>query len=128
MAEIPFPDESFDCVTISFGIRNASDVPLCLREIHRVLKKGGRLLILEGSIPSNRIIQAFHLIYLRHMLPRIGSWISKNKDAYVYLNQTIETFPCGSAFCKLLTEAGYSSATFTPLTFGAVTIYQGDKS
>ncbi len=124
---IPYVDESFDCVSISFGIRNMVDPLLCLKEIYRVLKKGGRLLILEGSLPENKNIRKFHLFYLRKILPKIGSLLSNNKEAYTYLNQTIETFPYGESFCTLLKEAGFTSCEAHPLTFGAVTIYVGGK-
>ena len=91
----------------------------------RVLNENGRLLILEFSLPKNRLFRALHLFYLRHILPRIGGLFSKNKEAYVYLNKTIETFPSGNAFTELLKEAGFKEATFHPLTFGIVTIYVG---
>jgi demethylmenaquinone methyltransferase / 2-methoxy-6-polyprenyl-1,4-benzoquinol methylase len=125
--QLPFTEESFDCVTISFGIRNMTDVGLCLKEMHRVLKKGGRVMILESSLPKNPVIKKMHLFYLRNILPKIGGWISNNKDAYRYLNQTIETFPHGESFCSLLKEAGFINCMAHPLTFGTVSIYQGDK-
>lgn len=125
--EIPFPDATFDCVTISFGIRNVTDVSLALREFFRVLKPGGRLLILEGTVPSNPLFKAFHLFYLRHFLPRIGGFISKKQSAYRYLNETIETFPRGKAFVQLMEAAGFRQACAHPLTAGVATIYQGDK-
>ncbi len=124
--ELPFPDQSFDVVTISFGIRNVTDVKQALAEFHRVLKPSGRLIILEGTVPQNRALRSLHLFYLRHVLPRIGGWISKDKDAYRYLNQTIETFPAGEAFCNLLTGAGFHSAKAHPLTGGAVTLYSAE--
>lgn len=125
--EIPFADNTFDCATMSFGIRNVTDVPKCLKEICRVLKPGGRVLILEGTVPSYSVVKKIHLFYLRNCLPRIGGWISKRKDAYEYLNKTIETFPSGKAFCDLLTDAGFAAAKAHPLTFGIATIYTGDK-
>ncbi len=125
---IPYVDESFDCVSISFGIRNMVDPLLCLREMYRVLKKEGKVLVLEGSLPENKNVKKLHLFYLRKILPNIGSLISNNKDAYTYLNQTIETFPCGEDFCNLLKEAGFTSIKAHPLTLGAVTIYVAEKS
>jgi demethylmenaquinone methyltransferase/2-methoxy-6-polyprenyl-1,4-benzoquinol methylase len=127
LLSLPFLSMTFDCVTISFGIRNVTDVSKALMECCRVLKEGGRLLILEGSIPQNKWILPFFLFYLRHILPRIGGVISKNKNAYRYLNETIETFPSGNRFCTLLTQAGFSRASFHPLTVGTVTIYVGEK-
>jgi len=125
--EIPFPDHSFDCVTISFGIRNVTDVILALKEFLRVLKPNGRLLILEGTVPRNPFIRAFHLFYLRHFLPRIGGFISKKQSAYRYLNETIETFPNGERFLQLMRTAGFSNPCAHPLTGGIATVYQGEK-
>jgi demethylmenaquinone methyltransferase/2-methoxy-6-polyprenyl-1,4-benzoquinol methylase len=127
MCALDFPDGTFDCATVSFGIRNVTDVPGALREMHRVLKPGGRALILEGSMPSNWLIRKGHLLYLRHLLPRIGGLLSKNRDAYRYLNKTIETFPCGDAFCTLMRTAGFSTTTAHPIFFGSVTLYVGEK-
>jgi demethylmenaquinone methyltransferase/2-methoxy-6-polyprenyl-1,4-benzoquinol methylase len=125
---LPFTSESFDCVTISFGIRNATDVLAALKEMHRVLKPEGRLIVLEGSVPKTPLIRHLHLFYLRSFLPWIGGMISRKKEAYVYLNKTIETFPSGEAFCDLMREAGFTNVKANPLTFGAVTITHGDRS
>lgn len=125
---LPFPEKSFDCVTISFGVRNFENLELSLKECLRVLKPQGRLLILETSLPKNSLIKKLSLLYLRHLLPKIGGWVSKQRDAYVYLNETIETFPSGKNFCAILEQAGFTHVRATPLTFGAVSIYQGDRS
>lgn len=125
--DIPYADESFDCATMSFGIRNVTDVPRCLKEIHRVLKKGGRILILECSLPKNPLVKFGHLFYMRTLLPRIGGWIANNAKAYSYLNRTVETFPSGEHFCKLMEDAGFQKVKANPLTLGVVSIYQGDK-
>ncbi len=125
--DIPAGDNEFDMVTISFGIRNVIDVPTALREIYRVLKPGGRVLILEFALPQNRLIRGAHLFYLRHVLPRIGGFVSGDTRAYRYLNETIETFPYGDAFCNLLKAAGFTAVDAHPVTFGVVMIYQGDK-
>ena len=127
MSALPFADGSFDCATISFGIRNVENVEKCLKEIHRVLTLNGRILVLEFSLPSNQKLKAAHLFYLRHFIPKIGGWISKNKEAYRYLNETIESFPYGENFCALLSSAGFKNVKAHPLTFGVVTLYQGDK-
>lgn len=125
--DLPFSDNSFDCVTISFGIRNVTDVSLGLQEMHRVLNHGGRILILECSLPKNRLLLKGHLFYLRMLLPMIGGLISRNKQAYIYLNETIETFPYGDAFSQLLTDARFINVHAYPFMGGAVTLYQGDK-
>ncbi len=125
--ELPFRDESFDVVTISFGIRNMTDVLQALSEAKRVLKPKGRLLILEGSIPKHKIMRRCHLFYLRYLLPWIGGIVSKQKKAYQYLNETIETFPSGNGFLDLLRTAGFSHVRARPLTGGVVSIYSGEK-
>jgi len=127
VTHLPFVDESFDCVTISFGIRNFADMPAALQEIRRVIRPAGRLLILEFSLPKNPTFKAAHLYYLRHILPKMGGWLSKDKEAYSYLSQTIETFPYGQNFCSILEKAGFKNIKAHPLTFGVVTLYQGDK-
>lgn len=125
--KIPFSDQSFDATTISFGIRNVNDVSESLREMYRVLRPNGRAIILEFSLPGNALIRSGYLFYFRHILPRLGSLISGDSYAYKYLNQTVETFPYGRAFCELMTNAGFDNVKATPLTFGIATIYQGDR-
>lgn len=124
---IPYPENSFDCATVSFGIRNVPDVGACLKEIHRVLTKDGRILILEFSLPSSFLLKKMYLFYLRKCLPKIGGWLSKNAQAYHYLNATIESFPHGNAFSSLLAQAGFINIKATPLTGGVATLYEGDK-
>jgi demethylmenaquinone methyltransferase/2-methoxy-6-polyprenyl-1,4-benzoquinol methylase len=124
---IPFADNSFDLVTISFGIRNLLDVSAGLIEMYRVLKPGGRALILEFSLPRNSLLRWWYLIYFRHILPKLGDLISGDSQAYRYLNQTVETFPYGEAFCQLMVTAGFNQVKVTSLTFGIAAIYQGDK-
>lgn len=127
LTALPFEDESFDCVTISFGIRNVDNLPAALAECRRVLKSAGRLLILETSLPKNRLLKTLHLFYLRALLPKLGGWVSKNRKAYDYLNKTAETFPHGKSFCTILKQAGFHDVHDSPLTFGAVSIYRADK-
>ena len=126
-ANIPYVNNIFDVVTMAFGIRNVSNPSFVLTEIFRVLKTGGKALILEFSLPANNILRKLHLFYLRHIIPRIGAVISRDKHAYRYLNKTIETFPYGESFCQLMQTAGFRNVRFNPLTFGVVTIYQGEK-
>jgi len=123
---IGLQDESFDVVSISFGIRNVPDVPAALREMRRVLRPGGRALILEFSLPANPIIRAGYLFYFRHILPRLGTLISGDADAYRYLNRSAEAFPHGQAFCQKITEAGFRQVIAYPLTFGIATLYLPD--
>ena len=121
---IPSEDGSFDAVTISFGIRNVPDVPKSLKEMHRVLSDEGKALILEFSMPKNPIVRWGHLFYLRHILPLVGGIISGDREAYEYLNTSMEAFPYGEAFCTLLKEAGFSKVQAHPVTFGIATIYE----
>lgn len=121
-------DASFGAVTIAFGIRNVSDVDAALREMHRVLAPDGRALILEFSLPANRLFRALYLTYFRHVLPRLGAWISGDAEAYRYLNQSVEGFPHGRAFCALMERAGFVDVRAHPLTFGIATLYEGRKA
>lgn len=125
--QIPFPDNHFDCATISFGIRNVTDVMATFKEIRRTLKSGGRLLILEGTIPRRKWLKALHLFYLRHILPGIGGLISRNFKAYRYLNETIETFPQGEKLNGKLRAAGFVDVCSSRILGGVATVYQGDK-
>jgi demethylmenaquinone methyltransferase/2-methoxy-6-polyprenyl-1,4-benzoquinol methylase len=124
---LPVPDATFHAASISFGIRNVPDVPRCLREMHRVLRPGGRALVLEFSLPPNRALRAAHLFYLRHVLPRVGGWLSGDHAAYRYLNRTIESFPYGEAFCERLRDAGFDTVEAYPMNGGIVTLYVGER-
>lgn len=124
---IPFGGDTFHYATMAFGIRNVVDPLKVLKEMLRVLKKEGNAMILEFSLPSNKIMRAFHLFYLRRIIPPLGSLISGDKFAYRYLNETIETFPYGKDFCSLMENAGFKNVSSRPLTFGVVTLYQGEK-
>ena len=124
---IPFPDNTFDTVTISFGIRNVADLSLSLKEIYRTLAPQGRLIILEFSHPSRKIVRFLHRFYLNRIVPYIGKWLSGNKEAYTYLSQTIETFPQGEALSSILRQAGFTNVQIHPLTLGIVSLYIGEK-
>lgn len=125
---IDLEEEVVDCVTMSFGIRNVIDVDKCLKECLRVLSPAGKMMILEFSLPKNRIIRWAHLFYLRFVLPNVAGWISRNKKAYRYLNNTIESFPYGEDFCKKIKDAGFQEVKAYPLSFGIATLYIGEKS
>lgn len=124
--QIPFPKNSFDAASFSFGIRNVLDPLVSMKDIYRILKPKGRCLILEFSLPPQPI-RPFFLFYLRHILPTLGGLLSKQKAAYKYLNQTIETFPSGNEFCLLLKEAGFSRIRIVPMALGGVSLYIGEK-
>jgi demethylmenaquinone methyltransferase/2-methoxy-6-polyprenyl-1,4-benzoquinol methylase len=124
---IPTGDAAFDLTTISFGIRNFSDPQKSLHDIHRVLKRDGRLMIMEFSIPTNFIVRNVYFFYFRHLLPFIGNIVSKHKDAYTYLNKSVEDFPYGDKFLGMMRTAGFQDLKMIPLTFGIATLYIGDK-
>ncbi len=124
---IPLKSGSFDMVTMAFGIRNISEPIKALKDINRVLAKDGIVLILEFSLPENRILKKLHLFYLRYLIPLIGKIISGDTEAYVYLGKTIEVFPYGDNFLKLMEKAGFNKCEKYPLTFGIVTVYRGIK-
>ncbi|MDO9181066.1 MAG: bifunctional demethylmenaquinone methyltransferase/2-methoxy-6-polyprenyl-1,4-benzoquinol methylase UbiE [Bacteriovorax sp.] len=124
---IPAADNAFDLTTISFGIRNFSDPQKSLFDIHRVLKTNGRLMIMEFAIPTNPLIRAIYFFYFRYFLPKIGNLISKHKDAYTYLNQSVEDFPYGDKFLELMKNAGFKNLKKQSLTFGIAMLYIGDK-
>lgn len=124
---LPMADDSVDCAMISFGIRNIPETSTALSELHRVLTRRGHLIVLEFSLPSNRVIRPFYLSYFRHILPRIGGLISGDSTAYSYLNKTVERFFEPEEFQTLLQEAGFGKIQVRPLTFGVATIYVGVK-
>jgi demethylmenaquinone methyltransferase/2-methoxy-6-polyprenyl-1,4-benzoquinol methylase len=125
---IPFDDNSFDVTTIAFGIRNVIDVNRSLSEMFRVLTPNGKALILEFSLPKNRIVKLLYLFYFRRILPLVGGVISGDSYAYSYLNKTVETFPYGSDFCELMRKIGFDSVRQHPMTFGIATVYEGMKN
>ena len=124
---LPFCDGTFDCVTISFGIRNMPDLRLALLEMYRVTKKGGRVLILELSKPAHPLLLAGHLFYLNVIVPVVGFVFSGNFKAYQYLNQTVRSFPYGEQFCRILKQFGFHNIHAYPLMGGVATIYAADK-
>lgn len=125
--QLPLENNMFDVATMSFGIRNVPDVSKCLSEIFRVLKPNGRALILEFSLPNAKALREAYLFYFRKILPRLGGALSGHTDAYKYLNNSVEDFPYGDEFLKLMTSQGFSNVRAYPLTFGIASIYVGDK-
>ena len=124
---LSYPDNSFDAVTAAFGIRNFADLDKGLKEMHRVLRKGGHLSIVELTTPmSFPMKQLFH-IYSHTVLPVYGRLISKDQSAYSYLTHTIEAFPQGELMMEILHKAGFSEASFKRLTFGICTMYFATK-
>lgn len=125
--KLPFDDGSFDCVTVAFGLRNMEDWGDALREMVRVLRPDGHLLVLEFSLPGGSILRAFYRFYLHRCLPLIGSLLTKKKSAYDYLGNSIEEFPSGGAMLGLMEASGCNVPQAEPLTGGIVTIYTAGR-
>lgn len=124
---LSFPDNTFDAVTISFGIRNFENYQKGLREIYRVLKENGVLLILEFTLPRNFLLKYLYQLYFKWLLPLIGWFIAKDKKAYDYLPNSVSAFPQYEHFCKIIEQQGFSECTYYPLTGGIATIYLAKK-
>ena len=125
---INFPDNSFDAVTVAFGVRNFEHLSLGLKEMLRVLKPGGKLVVLEFSRPKQSGFKGLYKLYMKLVAPGIGKLISKNKAAYQYLNDSVQAFPEGEEFKNILQDSGYSDTYLKTLSLGICTIYCGTKS
>jgi demethylmenaquinone methyltransferase/2-methoxy-6-polyprenyl-1,4-benzoquinol methylase len=125
--KLPFPDASFDCVIIAFGLRNMENWRDALVEMSRVLKRDGRLLVLEFSMPTVSIVRIIYRFYLHRCLPLLGSFLTRKKSAYDYLGDSIEEFPSGHAMIDLIEASGFKHATFQPLSYGIATIYSAQS-
>ena len=125
--QLSFADGSFDAVTAAFGIRNFKDLDTCLRELHRVLRPGGHLSIVELSAPVRPPMSWFFKIYSHTLLPLYARIVSKDKSAYRYLISSIEAFPQGEEMTQILRKAGFEQVTFRRLTFGVCTMYLATK-
>lgn len=121
---LPFQDAVFDVVTVAFGLRNMASWPDALQEMSRVLRPGGRLFVLDFSIPRTPGIRQLYLFYLKRIMPRIAGWITGQREAYEYLCGSIERFPSGREMEALITANGFQSASGTPLTFGIASLYE----
>ncbi len=124
--EIPHPDNCFDGITIAFGIRNVVDRQAGLNEMFRVLKPGGRAVILEFSNPRSQLFRKLYYFYFQKVLPTIGGLLSK-RSAYQYLPDSVIEFPSQEDFSHLMGEAGFQRLQYVDQTFGIATVYVGDK-
>jgi len=125
--DLPFKDNLFDGVIIAFGIRNVQDKKEALSEISRILQKGGRVVILEFGVPTNRFFKQIYHLYFRKILPSIGRIISRSSTAYSYLPDSVKIFPAREEFAALMQDAGVREVRYFDLTCGIVTIYVGTK-
>lgn len=121
--QLPFPDSTFDVVTVAFGLRNMESWPGALSEMARVLNPGGHLLVLDFSLPGTPLLRAPYRFYLHHVLPVIAGVVTREKSAYQYLGASIEKFPAGKAMTALIESSGFTSATNLPLSGGIVSLY-----
>ncbi|MCX7913326.1 MAG: bifunctional demethylmenaquinone methyltransferase/2-methoxy-6-polyprenyl-1,4-benzoquinol methylase UbiE [Thermodesulfovibrionales bacterium] len=124
---IPFPDETFDAVTVAFGVRNFEDLQKGLKEMYRVTKKDGWVVILEFSRPYKFPFDRLYNLYFNSVLPIIGGTISKDKGAYKYLPLSVSNFPDGLEFLRILEKIGFKNLLHIPLSLGICTIYRGQK-
>lgn len=124
---MPFADNSFDCITVAFGVRNFENLKKGLDEIYRVLKPGGKVVILEFSQPSSFPMKQLYGFYSKNILPRIGKKISKDESAYTYLPESVKAFPHGEEMKKILKFSNFLNPIDKKLTFGISSIYEGLK-
>ena len=125
---LPFPNDMFDGAFVAFGIRNVADWRRGLGEMARVLRPGGRVVILEFSTPSSPLFGSLYHFYSHRILPLIGGLLSGNRAAYMYLPTSVDGFPSPQGLMALMEDAGFSGVSYLPLTFGIVTIHQGMKA
>lgn len=124
---INFPDNSFDAVMVAFGVRNFEHLERGLDEIKRVLKPGGKLVVLEFSKPNLPVIKQLYSVYMEFIAPFTGKLLSKNRNAYKYLNKSIKQFPERKNFTSILNNLGYANTYYKPLSLGICSIYCGEK-
>jgi demethylmenaquinone methyltransferase / 2-methoxy-6-polyprenyl-1,4-benzoquinol methylase len=124
---LPFPDHHFDAVTVAFGVRNFENLEKGLREMCRVLKSGGKLVVLEFSQPRTPGLRQLYDLYLRIVAPGIASMVSSNREAYRYLNDSVKAFPEGKNFIRILDTCGYTHTRLRRLSLGICSLYIGEK-
>lgn len=123
---LPFPDNSFDCITIAFGLRNVTDKDAALRSMYRVLKPGGRLLVLEFSKPAEWLAPVYDL-YSFKLLPKIGKMVSNDEDSYRYLAESIRMHPDQTSLKQMMSDAGFERCDYHNMTAGIVALHSGYK-
>ncbi len=125
--KLPFSDASFDAVTVAFGVRNFENLQSGISQMYRVLRPGGKIAILEFSKPKAFPFKQVYNFYFNYILPKLGGMISKSKNAYTYLPESVKHFPENDAFTAYLHKAGFKQTKIEPLTFGICTLYTGIK-
>jgi len=124
---LPFPDDHFDAITVAFGARNFENLENGLREMRRVLKPGGKLVVLEFSQPRIPVVCQLYRIYMRRIAPRIAGIAASNRDAYQYLNDSVQAFPEGGRLIGILETCGYARTGLRRLSLGICSVYTGEK-
>ncbi len=124
---LPFDDNMFDAITVSFGVRNFENLKAGLSEMHRVLRPGGQVAIIEFSKPQAFPIKQLYQFYFKVILPVVGKTISKDSRAYTYLPESVDAFPYGDNFLEILNEVGFRNSQCIPLTFGIASIYLSER-
>jgi demethylmenaquinone methyltransferase/2-methoxy-6-polyprenyl-1,4-benzoquinol methylase len=124
---ISFPDASFDAITVAFGVRNFENLEKGLKEMWRVLKPGGKLVVLEFTKPKQIAFKGLYNLYIKTIAPVIGKMVAKNKEAYQYLNDSVQKFPEGTEFVEILNQVGYKNTYVQSLTLQICSIYCGSK-
>lgn len=125
--QIPFPDNTFDCITIGFGLRNVTDKQSALNSMYRALKPGGRLLVLEFSHPTSKPLQKAYDLYSFKLLPMMGKLVAKDEDSYRYLAESIRMHPDQDSLKEMFQTAGFEDCDYHNLTGGIVAIHRGFK-
>mgnify|MGYP002148246219 FL=1 len=124
---LPFADNSFDVYTISFGIRNVTRIPDALKEAHRVLRPGGRLMVLEFSQIPNALMQKVYDLYSFNVIPVMGQIVANDRDSYQYLVESIRKFPDQETFAAMIRKAGFDQVKYRNLTMGVAALHSGWK-
>jgi demethylmenaquinone methyltransferase/2-methoxy-6-polyprenyl-1,4-benzoquinol methylase len=124
---LPFMEKSFTHITVAFGVRNFYDILQGFNSFHRILEINGRVIILEFSLPKNLLVKKFYLFYFNNILPFLGRIISKDKEAYTYLPESVNSFDMNVDLVELLSTAGFKNILKTNLTFGIVQVIRADK-
>ncbi len=126
--ELPFTDDHFEIVSVAFRLRNVADTDRCLAEMTRVCQPGGRVAVLEFSMPTRQPLKSAYSWYFRRVLPKIGQWLARNDaKAYDYLPASVQEFPAGEALAARMRASGMSKVSIHPFTFGVATLYLGVK-